>query len=82
MTVQTERKLNKKERLSLVSLAIEKNVRILDSITEETLRELASINDVSAHAFMEARGHLIQARGILQQFTQSGLSVVKNGLNA
>lgn len=82
MVQVTEKKLTKKERLSLISLAMEKQIRLLDSVTEESLRELVDINDASVHAFMEARVHMIQARGILAQFTVSNLSVVKRGLEA
>lgn len=81
MEIQTtNKKLSKKERLSLISLAMEKQIRLLDSVTVETLNELVDVNDASCHAFMEARGHMIQARAILNQFTTSGLSVVKNGV--
>ena len=75
-------KLSKKERLSLIQLALEKNIRVLDSVSVETLNELVDINDASVHAFMEARAHMIQARGILAQFTVSNLSVAKRGLEA
>lgn len=79
MAIQTDKRLTKKERLNLISLAMEKQIKLLDSVTVETLNELVDVNDASCHAFMEARGHMMQARGILQQFTQSGLSIVKHG---
>lgn len=79
MTVETKQKLSKKERLSLISLAMEKQIRLLDSVTVETLNELVDVNDASCHAFMEARAHMIEARGILANFTKSNLSIVKNG---
>jgi len=83
MAIETKQKLSKKERLALISLAMEKQIRLLDSVTVETLNELVDVSDASAHAFMEARAHMMQARGILAQFTQSNLTVVrKNGLEA